>query len=651
MRARTPASFYWRLRRVVARRRADDVAGAQMVAFIVGLAVFMLSTAVLASFATQPVSLTRPTDVLLGSRADDVLGVIAHTPGVPLSWGDSASATDSMQRLGLLEAGTIRMLDEDKFYALYRGDSTAVGPSGTVDYIDARATLGLIGGHETYDFQLKTYPVFDDQNYGTEGMGDWKVAYVGKYTGTTTESSESDTESDSLDALGFDFVNVKRTATVDGDEYPDDSGYLRSYLTNRLVNLPYTDIDAGTLHNWFYRMREADIIADGFTAGVAEGDYAIGIGADATTVEYEADEDFRTTIGYVNLTSWTGVGTAPRIIWKELVEGEGLNNTSPVADSYSDYGVVQVSVDGTNWITLNPSATDPAPTRHPSVHTEIGAAPAVGTPDSWTRHTVDFGLCGATCQGAWSVAIAFAWFTDDDATAGAGWLVDDVKVQLAGGQGSTIFEEGFESAYYDALIIGTGVVSNALTPLEVKDSIETFVKEGGVLLVLGGNDNTNWLNPFLTASIDANGATSKTVVDPDHGFLTSPNTLNYNSYVLYNDDHSWDTTSTDFDMIIQGNTASDYVLGISQDDPSWGGDGRIILTTYLPSSMGESDRRGFFANSLLYGRYGYLNLEFGPELPSGTAIASSTATMVIDRDRSATTADFAELRLIVYLWR
>lgn len=651
---RDRSTLHERMRRFAARRRRDDAASAQLVAFVIGLGVFLLSTAVLASFAYQPVALSKPSDALLRSRAEDVLAVIAHSPGVPLAWGGSASSVDTMARLGLLKAGTIRVLDEDKFYALHRGGPDEIGPAGTVDYTDARATLGLVGGAETYNFQLRTYPVFNDTTYGTYGMSDWKVAYVGDYSGAT-ENSDSTTESASLDSLGFNFVNTKRTATVDGDKYPDDNTYLRDYLVNRLsTSLPATDLDAGTLHNWFYRYDSAELDdADDAFPGVTpyEGNYAIGIGASTTNLEYENNEDFRTLIGYVDLSAWTGLGVAPRIVWREMVEGEGQNNTSPTPDSYSDYGVVEVSPDGTTWYTLNPSAADPALTRHPSVHTEAGAAPAAGAPDSWTRHAVDFGLCGAACYLDSSVAIAFTWYTDDDATTGSGWLIDDIKVQLAGGAGSTLFEEGFEAAYYDALVIGSGTASMAFTPGEVKDRIEDFVQEGGVLLVLGGRDSTAWLNPFLGATIDARGAETKTVVDPFHGFLTSPNTLNYNAYTLYGGTSSWDTTSTDFDMVVKGNSANDYVLGVSKDNPSWGGDGRIILTTYLPNSMGESDRAGFLANSMLYGRYGYLHLDFGPEPPRGTPVASATATMVIDRDRSETTTDYAELRLILYLWR
>jgi hypothetical protein len=180
---------------------------------------------------------------------------------------------------------------------------------------------------------------------------------------------------------------------------------------------------------------------------------------------------------------------------------------------------------------------------------------------------------------------------------------------------------------YDILVVGSGVMHSTLTDNHVKEGISDWVTEdGGTLVVLGSDAMAyQWLQPlFHTGVSTVNGAAM--APDVSHPLLKEPNELSWTSY----DNHGkgWDIKDQgsgahydDFShVIVQG---GEDVLAISKDGAF--GEGRIILTTYLPreiaSSMGLAEAMGLIENIVLFADHTNLYLEYGAQVPAGMAVS------------------------------
>jgi hypothetical protein len=179
---------------------------------------------------------------------------------------------------------------------------------------------------------------------------------------------------------------------------------------------------------------------------------------------------------------------------------------------------------------------------------------------------------------------------------------------------------------YDMLIVGSGVEHNSLTANAVKDGIRDWVLAGGMLVVLGSNDQSyQWLQPLFHSGIaTVNGAAM--APDVSHPLLKEPNELEWTSYDSH--DMGWDIKDTgtgahydDFSHVIVQD--GEDVLAISKDGAF--GSGRILLTTYLPreiaSSLGIGEAMGFIENIVLFADRTNLYLEYGPQAPLGQPVS------------------------------
>lgn len=179
---------------------------------------------------------------------------------------------------------------------------------------------------------------------------------------------------------------------------------------------------------------------------------------------------------------------------------------------------------------------------------------------------------------------------------------------------------------YDVFIIGSGVDQSAMTADAVKNGFRDWVLGGGTLVVLGSSSqNYQWIQPlFALGTSTANGA--PTAPDVTSPILLEPNELDWTQY----NDHglTWDikTSGTgahynDFQhIIVQG---GEDVLAVSKDGAF--GQGRIILTTYMPreiaSTLGITEAAHFFQNIALYADHVNLYLDYGPTAPPDTAVS------------------------------
>lgn len=181
-------------------------------------------------------------------------------------------------------------------------------------------------------------------------------------------------------------------------------------------------------------------------------------------------------------------------------------------------------------------------------------------------------------------------------------------------------------ATYDMLIVGGGVEHSTLTANAVKDGIRDWVLDGGMLVVMGSNAQAyQWLQPLFHSGVaTVNGAAM--APDVSHPLLKEPNELSWTDY----DSHGrgWDIKDTgsgahydDFSHVIVQD--GEDVLAISKDGAF--GDGRILLTTYVPreiaATMGIGEAMGFVENIILFADRTNLYLEYGPEAPLGTPVS------------------------------
>lgn len=632
-----PSPWLWR--RVVAHlwggRARGDAASATMASYTVGAAVFIIGSSFLLNFTMHmgdrgSVELD---SAELRTKAETVLDTILRGAGNPATWDEDP---DAITRLGLVEAGSSIRLDPQKFEAIARGryyDPSST--NGFVDYTEARTALGLAG----YEFHLRSSPIFDDEDldsYGVEGMDDYAVAYIGDYTGAVA-SAAAGAEAGVLDALDIDFTNtVRATVAGPGSVFADDSTTLRNVLVPLIGSgVPQSVIaqGSGTPKYDFIRVNATTL---GTGTGPLHTSYNASLVSSALALHnggfgYTKSREIRAILGSADLT---GLASAA-VTWNEYVDTDFGSGTT----DDGDYGFLEVSPDGgATWYPISNSAT--LRSQDHGAFTQPAGA--------WRAKTATISAveCPA-CPGASSVQVALHWVADGDTKTGQGWIVDDVAIPTAG------FLKTFEAPTFDLIIVGSNIDQNALTANEVKNAIRDYVElYGGRLVVLGGEQNVNWLQPLFHVGIRDGTGQGISTPDTTHPLLTVPNELDYSAYST--NDKEWDfSASADDDLfhMVVG-TQTGHVLSSSTAGAfgATGQDGVIMLTTYLPYTMSFDQASRFLANTITYGRYHHLFADLGPSVPEGIPVASVTRSATMDRTTNGSGA-YTELTFTLYVWR
>jgi len=216
------------------------------------------------------------------------------------------------------------------------------------------------------------------------------------------------------------------------------------------------------------------------------------------------------------------------------------------------------------------------------------------------------------------------------------------------------------SGYYSVLVVGSNVDQTALTPQAVKDAIASWVRAGGRLVVLGGQQNANWLEPFLTTGTrSASGGVY--VPDNGHPILNTPNKLNYLAYP--DPGRGWVVPNETYSHIITKGPAPgqkdriEDVLAVSNDGAvdaqgnSIFGNGTLILTTYIPydiaTQLGQDEERKFFANIFMYVAHRSVYLDYGPAVPLGVDVAFAERLPLVEYTKLGN----LEIRIVIYVWK
>lgn len=610
-----------------------------MASYVIAASLFIIGSSYLLHFVIEPPGgATGGLEHLdLRSKAVDALGILVGSPGVPSDWQASASAIDSIRRLGLVEGGTSIRLDPWKFDALAKGKlMTTSGSNAAVDYAEAKAALGLSG----YEFHLRAYPLLtptDGDPYGLSGFGSYRVAYVGDFAGNPpVEQSAAIAEIAQLDGLNIDFAYGGPLSTTD-DVIPDTSGHVRDELLPNIgANVQQTILSGGSgpAHK-FYRVPASTYAALAPGTGQSR---ALALSPDGATLGYSKNLEIRAIVGKADLRD----AQAATLTWKEWVDTDRGN----LSYDCQDFGYVEVSPDqGQTWIALTAGAADrsddcsnpPTATPHPAALV--------------TRSVADLTLACPACDNNAQVLIGFRWVADNDNTRGYGWVIDDVQVSTLGG---TVMRKTFEDPEYDMVIIGSEVDNHALEPQDVKEAIRDYVDlYGGRILVTGPSDTSvNWLDRLFDAGISGASAGVSTP-DTTHPLLTLPNALSYESYEDPED--LWDFGGSDDATLftaVMAESADMHALSVSRLG-AWGSgsteEGSLILSAYQPYSFDIVEARRFYANSITYGKFHYLYLDYGPAVPTHEAVASATRTATMNMHRFGDPA-YAEMAFILYIW-
>lgn len=624
-----PAPPPWERR--LARHFREDAAAGSIISYAVGAAFFVLSSAFLLGFVVHPPggAVSNLEYQVLRHRADDALTVLMGSPGTPSAWAVDAATVETVARLGLLQQGSTIRVDPLKFDALARGRFAVPSSlNGYVDYQEARIALGL----EDYEFHLRAYPVFGDpdpETFGVTGMQDFRVAYVGHWSGVGWSASSQE-EIETLDLLPIDFNANGATALLDpGDVFNDTSAELRAELVPLIgSSVDQTVISQGSGQVDYDFERVNGTILQGDFLVVPSGKVLALVDEDGNA-GYKKSRELRAVLGIADLSA-AGSVAAVSFAWNEWLD----------ANDEGDYGWVEVSPDnGQTWIPMTQGTLQRSQDTTTSPQTP---------PNAWRARSELMSASCTTCAGNGQVLVALHWIADSDATIGKGWFVDDFRVLV---NGAEVLDLNFDRPAYDLLVIGSAVSQSAFTPADVKYAIRDFVQQhGGRIIVLGGETNTNWLEPLFRVGM-RDGSPGLASPDSTHPMLTVPNSLDWESYGT--PATVWDFNGGDselFNPVVQ--SASGHVLSVSKAGAFSGepDEGKVILTTYMPGTFAsDAERMRFIANAVTYGKYHYLYMEVGPEVPSNVPVASAVRTATMDKTRDGG-GDYIEIAFVLYLW-
>lgn len=322
---------------------SDTNATSQVIAFIVGGAIFMASIgAVLLTSQGAAADRAGPDNAVRTQEAKNLVDMLVGSPGVA-----GESGPDGLVRLGFA-AHNGSGLQQSSMDALRGAALVADSGNGLVDYEEAKRSLGLDPGG-TKEFHLRIYPVLPKDSPDNAGttlrvayVADWaRIATAKVPMGTPTDqliqqanaqlnltmAAGTDLERNALNGIGLDFNNhVYYTGTttpmvvvdmpdpqpdqpileaigepfLDGDVYLDHKAYLTATLPNRLAQYDILVIGSGVDHS----SMTPNAIKDGIRDWVLGGGNLVVLGTS------EADSSWLQPIFHVGQSSANGAASA-----------------------------------------------------------------------------------------------------------------------------------------------------------------------------------------------------------------------------------------------------------------------------------------------------------------------------------------------------
>ncbi len=208
---------------------------------------------------------------------------------------------------------------------------------------------------------------------------------------------------------------------------------------------------------------------------------------------------------------------------------------------------------------------------------------------------------------------------------------------------------------YNVLVIGSDVDLFALLDPTTIASIEAWVRAGGLVIVLGGGDLALWASTFL-GGVLLDAPDEAEVLDADDPLLTVPNRLMPERYDTGEKGWFFPAGEDGIEVVV----ASGDGAVVAATLPGAIGDGRVILSSWTPydatgagvtafdplSLTGDEDGLRILQNFLGVA-YDDLNLDYGPSVPSGRPVATTSRLVTVWHP---VLEDFVELTAYVYVY-
>lgn len=204
-------------------------------------------------------------------------------------------------------------------------------------------------------------------------------------------------------------------------------------------------------------------------------------------------------------------------------------------------------------------------------------------------------------------------------------------------------------ATYDMVIVGSNAAHNAL--VKIKNEVGRFVDCGGTLIALGSSrSGTQWLQDVYNIALRDGAGGGISSPDPTHPLLNVPEKLAWNSYS--DTDYVWDISQNPglFSHAADGATADELMLGVSKQGSL---NGSVVLTGWTPGEL-TTPQDGMEAKRLLHNLmaqgYQMLFLDYGPEIPEGAPVGSSSRLAAVQY-ADITGSPYVEVKIVLYTWR
>jgi hypothetical protein len=635
-------------------RLHDDEASTAAVGFAIAASLIMLTLVVAQVMVAEPpgVDGRYATHAMAATTALEVLlsGEGASASGNP--WEQDA---DNILRFGLAKDDQRNFLDYEKIRALRKGTQTASPVNGFPDYPEVRSALGITDG----DFHLRTYPILpstDDPRWVKDPRG--RVGYVGHVgsaqgyaalTTTTSTASTTLTASLAVQNTGPDahiFVaNIGIGNLASGTVIKTEQRHTRLLSPG----------ESQTLTVQFPRMNY-DPAVTGIQAqltdaygGVVVQPYWVAATppSGGSTVSWapmlSAGKTYYVTGDTVNflLDHYTG-------------EGERMNNAQSGR-------FVLVGPNGYEWVNTTTDIT--LPKNKDLTWSCSNCSIMTGT---YTATLWDTGVTRMARDVVHvSAAKLFQQTESLDAIALREISILSSLVENFNGRTNTdadtegdVFTDASHIRQLDALVsryttlvVGSEVRQNSLNAGDTKKAVAAWVEAGGNLVVLGTLDSqSHWLEPiYHAAQQTASGGIS--APDPTHAILVSPNRIAYDHYLDRGRAWSIKDDQPFTHVLNRGTTGNSAQDTLTVSNPGAYNSGTVVLTSYMVGSLtspqDDAEAKRFLHN-LLSQSYTMLFLDYGPPIPDGVPVGSSSRLVAVEHPNVP--GAIVECRLVMYVF-
>lgn len=588
------------------------------------------------------------------------------------------NAPDGLGRFSLLEENLIpygfntkratNVIDYAKLATLKRGEMISK-PNGGADYPDVKTALGI---GPTFDFHIRTFPVFPELDGDFVKDAALEVAYIGDYAtqgGGQVEPGEGHLDFGAItEGPGSPptYIQVAIQVTNDGDApaafrvvttLTADSGGGNSNVVDN-TDTPYLAPTASaTVFVKFYgvgnqadwklgntlqaklldvQSNQLDLETSSVFTKPADTGNKFNVKVEpASAVFYTSDSTVEVFFDHYDargnrLNSAQTADYEIRTIGGSLVASGTLSLPKNKATSITCSACLAAE---TYTVTATAGArtwTEGFQTIAPSPPTSADESPSSKVESGILSELVD----RFTNSTARSPAQA-----DLDVRCASTLISGDKYVDTKEGTedlANRLFKSQSKLCY-QLLVVGSNVAHNAMTSAGVKYKIADWVAAGGTLVVLGSSGgNVEWLQPVGGQGLrSASGGIG--APDPTHPILTSPDRLAYKSYK--DPGQAWELKEKNADdythVLVRDQTqqGSNDMLAVSEAGVF--GKGTVILSAYMPfdlmdgNSPGEREEGKRLLHNLVSQAYSQLYVDFGPAIPPGAQVASTSRLALV----------------------